>query len=696
LPGTNEVSEKPSFFLELKRRNVYKVAVAYAVVAWLTIQAASIFLPAFNAPPWVMQIVILILVVGFPIALAFSWAFEITPEGIVRESEVQTDKSITHHTGRKLVAITAVLAVIATGLFVFQFIRVRSTSPSAATVTNKSIAVLPFENLSEEKQNEYFADGVQDEILTDLAKIADLKVISRTSVMQYRSGVVRNLREIGQQLGVAHLLEGSVQRVANRVRVNAQLIDAKTDAHLWAQTYDRDLADVFAIQSEIAKAIADQLQARLSPNEKAAIEKPPTTNLAAFDLYSRAKTLLLSIGFSTIDEKNLREAIELLDQAVALDPAFFEAYCQLIIAHGKFYSLNYDHSVGRLASAEAALQAVTRLRPDAGETHLARAQYLYYGHRDYSGALAELEQARRSLTNDPRVFELTGYILRRRGQSDEAVRNLERSVELDPRNYFIMQQLALSYQLLRRYQEEAAMYDRVLTIVPKDVPTRVQRALVDFYWKADTKPLHDAIDSILAEDPSAIPAAADTWFLCALAERDPTAAKRALAALNHTAAFGEGGVYLSASFGEGLLARVTKDEGSARDAFNKARLEQDKILQAQPDSGPALCVLGLIDAAMGGKESALVEGRHAIELLPVEKDSVTGSLMIQLFAITAAWTGEKDLAVHQLELGVRAPAAGIVVTYGGLKLLPFWDPLRGDPRFEKIVASLAPKTGAKP
>lgn len=680
-----------NFFGELKRRNVYKVAVAYAVVAWLTIQAASIFLPAFNAPPWVMQIVILILVVGFPIALAFSWAFEITPEGIVRESEVQTDKSITHHTGRKLVAITAVLAVIATGLFVFQFIRVRSTSPSAATVTNKSIAVLPFENLSEEKQNEYFADGVQDEILTDLAKIADLKVISRTSVMQYRSGVTRNLREIGQQLGVAHLLEGSVQRVANRVRVNAQLIDAKTDAHLWAQTYDRDLADVFAIQSEIAKAIADQLQARLSPNEKAAIEKPPTTNLAAFDLYSRAKTLLLSIGFSTIDEKNLREAIELLDQAVALDPAFFEAYCQLIIAHGKFYSLNYDHSVGRLASAEAALQAVTRLRPDAGETHLARAQYLYYGHRDYSGALAELEQARRSLTNDPRVFELTGYILRRRGQSDEAVRNLERSVELDPRNYFIMQQLALSYQLLRRYEEEAAMYDRVLTIVPKDVPTRVQRALVDFYWKADTKPLHDAIDSIFAEDPSAIPAAADTWFLCALAERDPRAAKRALAALNHTAAFGEGGVYLSASFGEGLLARVTKDEGSARDAFNKARLEQDKILQAQPDSGPALCVLGLIDAAMGGKESALVEGRHAIELLPVEKDSVTGSLMIQLFAIIAAWTGEKDLAVHQLELGVRAPAAGIVVTYGGLKLLPFWDPLRGDPRFEKIVASLAPK-----
>jgi tetratricopeptide (TPR) repeat protein len=289
------------------------------------------------------------------------------------------------------------------------------------------------------------------------------------------------------------------------------------------------------------------------------------------------------------------------------------------------------------------------------------------------------------------MFELTGYILRRRGQPEEALRNLEKSVELDPRNYFTMQQLALSYQLLRRYPEEATMYDRVLTIVPKDVPARAQRALVDLYWKADTKPLHHVIDSILAENPSAISEAADTWFLCALAERDPTAAKQALAALGNSSSFSEGGVRLSPSFGEGLMARLTKDEASALTAFNKARLEQEKIVQAQPDSAPALCVLGLIDAALGHKESALAEARRAVELLPVEKDSVTGGLMIQLFAITAAWTGEKDLAEHQLELAIRAPAAGIVVTYGGLKLLPFWDPLRGDSSFEKTVSSLAPK-----
>src|SRR5258705_3295092 len=332
--------------------------------------------------------------------------------------------------------------------------------PVTLTAPEKSIAVLPFENLSEEKQNEFFADGVQDEILTDLAKIADLKVISRSSVMQYKGGVARNLREIGQQLGVAHLLEGSVQRAANKIRVNAQLIDARTDAHLWGQTYDRDLGDVFAIQSEIAKAIAEQLQAKLSPNEKKAIEQPPTTDLAAFDLYNRAKSLLLTYAFHTSQQQIMRQAIELLDHAVARDPTFFESYYQLVDAHGILYSAQGDHTPARLALAEAALQAATRLRPDAGETHLARASYLYYCLRDYNGALAELEVARRSLPNDPRIFKLTGFILRRRGQHEEGLRNLERAVELDPRNFSTLQQIAVSYLDLRRYPEMAAALDR--------------------------------------------------------------------------------------------------------------------------------------------------------------------------------------------------------------------------------------------
>ena len=487
----------------------------------------------------------------------------------------------------------------------------------------KSIAVLPFENLSEEKQNAYFADGVQDEILTDLAQIADLKVISRTSVMQYKSGAPRNLREIGQQLGVAHVVEGSVQRAANKVRVNAQLIDARTDAHLWAQTYDRDLADVFAIQSEIAKAIADQLQAKLSPNEKKAIEQPPTTDLAAFDLYSRAKSLLLTAGFSATSEPDLRKAIELLDEAVKRDPSFFDAYCQLAYAHEYLYAVSgSDHTPARLALAEAAVQAATRLRPDAAETHLARAQYLYYGLRDYAGALAELEIARRALPNDPRLFELTGYILRRRGQQEEGLQNLQRAVELDPRNFDTLQQIALSYQFLGRYAEAIAALDRALAIVPDNVETRATRGIFYVFWKGDTRPLHQTIDAILAQGPGAIASAADIWFFCALAERDPAAAERALVALGDNPCWGEDAIILSRSFGEGLLARMTKDEARARTAFEAARAQQEKIVQAQPDYGPALCVLGLIDAALGRKDLALDEGRRAIALTPLEKDVI--------------------------------------------------------------------------
>src|SRR5256884_9764599 len=378
-----------NFFAELKRRNVYKVAVAYAIVSWLLIQIATQVFPFFEIPNWAVRLVVLLLIIGFPIALFLAWAFEITPEGIKRAEDVDVGKSITHQTGRKLVWTTTVLAVVAIALFAYQVWRSKSTVGSVtsssrreekkASIPKKSIAVLPFENLSRDPDNAFFTDGVQDEILSDLGRIADLKVISRTSVMQYKSGIARNLREIGQQLGVAHVLEGSVQRSGNRVRVNAQLIDARSDSHLWAQTYDRDLADVFAIQSEIAKTIAEQLQAKLSPREEDAIEQPPTTDLAAFDLYSRAKSLLLKAAFSATYEPDVRKAIELLDEAVKDDPSFFDAYCQLAYAHEYLYGqTGSDHTPNPLALAEAAVQAATRLRPDAAETHLARAPYLYY------------------------------------------------------------------------------------------------------------------------------------------------------------------------------------------------------------------------------------------------------------------------------------------------------------------------------
>src|SRR5213080_667856 len=679
----------------------------YLVGAWLLTQVASTLLPAFDAPSWALRGLIITLALGFIPAVIFSWVFELTPQGLRREEDVAPERSITPQTGRRMDRTIIVALVLALGYFAFdKFVLtprreaalVASALPneSRSAINAKSIAVLPFENLSRDPDNAFFTEGVQDEILTHLARIADLKVISRTSVMQYKSGAPRNLREIGQQLGVAHVVEGSVQRAANKVRVIAQLIDARNDTHLWAQTYDRDLADVFAIQSEIAKAIADQLQAKLSPNEKKAIEQPPTTDLAAFDLYSRAKSLLLTERFSATNEPDLRKAIELLDEAVKRDPSFFDAYCQLAYAHEELYATSgSDHTPARLALAEDALQAATRLRPDAAETHLARAQYLYNGLRDYAGALAELEIARRGLPNDPRLFELTGYILRRRGQQEEGLRNLERAAELDPRNFNTLQQIALSYQGLGRYAETIAALDRASAIVPDNAETRANRELFYLCWKADTRPLRQTIDAILAQGPGAIASAADTWFFCALAERDPAAAERALVALGDNPWLSnESPIILSHSFGEGLLALMNKNEARARTAFEAARAQQEKIVQAEPDYGPALCVLGLIDAALGRKDLALEEGRRAIALTPVEKDVNNGSRVLQYLAITAAWPGEKEFALQQLEAGLRAPQASQMLSYGALKLLPFWDPLRGDPRFEQIVESLAPKGNA--
>ena len=564
--------------------------------------------------------------------------------------------------------------------------------PSAQPVSaipEKSIAVLPFENLSRDPDNEFFTDGVQDQILTALAKVADLKVISRTSVMQYKSGTARNLREIAQQLGVTHVLEGSVQRAGNKVRVNAQLINARTDAHEWADNYDRPIDDVFAIQSEIAKAIADQLQAKLSPNEKASIEQRPTTDVTAFDLYSRAKTLLISTSFSAMSRQKLLQAVDLLQQALARDPSFFLAQCQLALAHDQLYFLvGTDHTPAELAAAEAAVEAAFRLRPDGGEAHLAKAEHLYRGYLDYDGALRELEIARRTLPNDPRIFELTGYITRRRGKQEDALRDLQRALDLDPRNFYTLQQVALSYLNLRRYPETIAALDKALSIKPDDVETKVTRCLMDLEWRADTRPLHQAIDEIRAKNPAALQSVADTWLLCALAERDTSAAEAALAALGENT-FGDDATQFNAKFGEGLVARMMKDENKARAAFATARSGQEKVVQAQANYGPALCILALIDAGLGRKEEALREGRRAVELTPISKDSINGADTIAYLAAIAAWVGEKGLACEQLATAARLP--GSLVSYGRLKLLPWWDPLRGDPRFEKIVASLAPK-----
>jgi TolB-like protein/Tfp pilus assembly protein PilF len=556
---------------------------------------------------------------------------------------------------------------------------VTMTSPS-----EKSVAVLPFENLSPNPENAYFADGVQDELVTDLARIAELKVIGRTSVMQYKAGVARNLRKIGRELGVAHLVEGSIERSGNRVRVNAQLVDARTDRRLWGQTYDRDLADVFAIQSEIAKTIAEQLQTKLSPNEKREIERPPTSDMTAFDLYTRAQNLSLSASLSATANANLLRTVDLLNQAVARDPSFFEAYFELFKAHDLLYIFGYDHTSARLALAEAAVQAAFRLRPDAAELHLARALKLYHRYLDYDGALAELERARQTLRNNPLVFFWTGAIERRQGRWQEGMRNYERAIELDPRNVLMLQETALQYHFCRRYAEEKSLLDRVLSVVPNDVATKAARAFVEFDSKADTRPVHELINSVAATQPGTLSSAATYWFVCTLAERDTAAANTALIASGENPRYlgVHDNVIFNRAFAEGVVARLRNENDKARSAFTAARAEQEKVVQAQPNYAEAMCVLGLIDAALGRKEEALREGRRAVELLPVEKDALGGNWMVGYLAMIAAWVGDKDLACEQLAIAIRRPSD---LSYGQLKLLPYWDPLRGDPRFEKIL-----------
>jgi TolB-like protein/Tfp pilus assembly protein PilF len=580
-----------------------------------------------------------------------------------------------------------VAALLSLGLFMLGRYGFRTAGSSTSELPAKSIAVLPFENLSRDPDNAFFTDGVQDEILTDLARIADLKVISRTSVMQYKTGVPRNLREIAQQLGVAHVVEGSVQRLSNRVRVNAQLIDARNDAHLWAQTYDRDLADVFAIQSEIAKTIADQLQAKLSPAEKNAIEQRPTADVTAFELYSRANDLMLNTSLSADTSHKLLTAVDLLNRALERDSSFFFAQCQLAQAHDLVYMLGGDHTAARLALADAAVEAAARLRPNAGEAHRARGEHLYRGYLDYDRALAELEVARRTLPNDPRILQLFGAINRRRGNLEEGLRHFERALEVDPRNLVTLQQLAIFYQFLRRFPEEIAILDRALAINPADVTSKAARAFVFLDWKADTRPLHQAIEEIRAQQPTDLTSVADSWFLCALAERDAPAAEAALAALGD-GTFGEGAIAFDAAFGKGLLARMTGDEPNARLAFTAAREQQQKIVKEQPNYGPPLCILALIDAGRGRTEQAMEEIERATELLPLDNDALNGADMVYYSAIVAAWVGNKEVACQQLAKALQRPAT---VTYGRLKLLPWWDPIRGDPRFEQIVASLAPQ-----
>ena len=591
---------------------------------------------------------------------------------------------------RTALLMALVLLAVAVAFGAFVLLR-QKAPPSAPTAAAKSIAVLPFENLSDEKTNAYFTEGVQDEILNYLAKVADLKVISRTSVRQYQGGVQRNLRQIAQELGVAHVVEGSVQRAGGRVRVSAQLIDARTDAHIWADHYDRDVADVFRIQSEIAEQVVAQLRAKLSPQEKAAFDERPTHDVVAHDLYVRARDLIDAIAFTAGGTETLDEATRLLDDAIARDPKFLLAYYHLARAHDIRYFLGLDHTPERLALAEKAVRAALELRPDSGEAHLAQAQHFYWGYRDYDRARSELTIASRVLPNEPLVLVLSGYIDRRQGRWDDSTRELERALELDPRNLFILQQLSYCYEYQRRFKDMAAVLDRVAAINPNDPTSRVQRAYVDLQWRADPKPLHDAIQAVVARDDKAGTPVSDRWLFLALCERDKTAASRALAVLAKDGCHDEG-IPFPRAWCEGIVSQIGGDQAAARAAFTRAREEIEKLLREQPNYAEGLCVLAVIDAALGKRDQAIQAARRASEMLPVTKDALNGARVADYRAIAGVLAGDKKGAIEQLSNATQRPGS---LTYGQLRLHPYFDGLRGNPDFERIVNKLAPDNGKK-
>ncbi len=543
--------------------------------------------------------------------------------------------------------------------------------------------MLPFENLGDQKENSVFADGVQDDILTKLAKIADLKVISRTSVMKYRGK--RNVRQIGDALRVSHVLEGSARRSGDRIHLNAQLIDTRTDTHVWAEQYDRDLNDLFAIQSEIAQKVAERLNAKITAPEKLAIERKPTTDLVANALYVKAMQLEAKEG----GPQATWEPVRLLEEAVARDPHFVLAYCELGRMHLLIFHW-YDHTPARLELANAAIQNAVRLQPDAGEVHRALAMYAYWGFFDYDRARAELELARRKLPNDAEIYWMTALVDRRQGRWIEGIRNFDRAAELDPRNDGFLLEAARNYSGLRRYSESSELWGRVVAVAPRKWSPPVRRAEQRFRERADVRPLRKALSTLLGEHPEAANDSdfAGDFFLCAMLERDPAAVHRAIDCMPAEGLMAGNSIIWPREFFAGVAARAFNDTAAAHASFTAARAIAQTIVRDKPDQAYAWILLGLIDAGLGRTEEAVREGRRACELVPTSKDAVVGVELITGLATIYACTGENDLALKQLAVSAQAPFG---VHYGELKLDPEWDSLRGDPRFEKIVASLAPK-----
>ena len=672
-----------NFFAELKRRNVYRVAVAYAVVAWLLIQAASILFPTFEAPAWVMKVFVTIIILGFPVALIFSWAFEITPEGIKRESEVAPDQSITPHTGRKIVGITLVLAVIAAGLMIFHFLRPTSATkptnePSASEpISEKSVAVLPFENLSDEKSNAYFAEGIQDEILTRLSKIAALKVISRSSTQKYKSAP-DNLREVGKQLGVANLLEGSVQKVANAVHVNVQLIRVATDEHLWAESYNRKLDDVFGVEGEVASAIADQLNAKLSGAEQKAVIDKPTQNTAAYDAYLRG----LAIEHTQYSYESYQQAARDYVEAVQLDPNFAFAWARLAVLRSFLYFNAVDPNTNTAGAVKEAADRAIALAPEAGESWIAQGAYHYRVLRDFEGAVNAYKQAQIRMPNNSYLLQNLGFVQRRLGLWQEAETTFKKALELDPRNFQLLGSLGGEfYSYLRRFDDALAVLNRALEISPDSASTRASKASL---FQSEGR--LDEASKELAHIPED---ATDDFVVAtrigqAMYERHFDGAISVIERKLNSVPTGQplDSITELALVQLGFCQQWTGRGEDARRSFSRAieaiKPKPDSPVPADANGTPN--TLALAYAGLGEKEKALEQAQRAVK--DYDMDAVNKpSAEIALAQIQARF-GDFDSAIAALPHLLEVPAG---ITPADLLFNPLWDPLRKDPRFQKLA-----------
>ena len=678
-----------NIFAELKRRNVYKVAVAYIIAGWALAQGIAQVFPVFDIPNWIVRLIVVLIIIGFPFALIFAWAYEITPEGVKRTAVADAMPRSARPNNRTWIYIVVVGATISVALFFLG--RYTAGNRITASDEKKSIAVLPFASLSDDKNDAYFADGVQDQILTNLAKVSDLKVISHTSVRQYGTGAERNMREIGRQLGVAYIMEGSVQRARDRLRINATLIDARTDAHIWAETYDRTAADLFAIQSELAQSIVTQLKAKLSPKQKAEIEERPTQDLVAFELYIQAKAIIDSYINATDVRAALLQALKSLEEAIQRDPNFVSAYCYAARANDLLFFFDLDPTPERISLADAAVKTALRLRPDSAEAHFALADYLFRCKRDYDRALEELAIARPGLPNSTPFFILSGYINRRRNHFHEAERDFSTAFALDPRNPNAYNLLADTYVLQRRFPEAVHVSDNVLAAGEQTPIVRFRRATAILYGTGDTGPLRE----ILTKYPDMEFAGGHTPFRAWMAMLDGNYAEaERLLAASPRQDFQDidFSFYYPKSWYQAMIARAKGDTAGATAAFRECRDILVQRLIVKPEHARTIAVLAQVDAGLGQKELALQEAQHAVDLMPISKDIYDGALVLEGLAQVYTWSGEHDRAIEVLQKLVSIPS---YINYARLKLHPLWKPLRGDPRFQKIVNSLAPKDQSK-